>query len=188
MSRGRGQPIRLRRVSRDHNARSIPDKDKLDRVWREFRRTGANDLRNRLLEHYLYLVRYNAERIGAKLPGQVSETESEMLAGGRLSGVGSVRLSQERVQSPVSLLRQTEPARAVIHDQQTHQNLGQVVTHLAPIVVRFIESFPVPELTQTVSPPIFLLLPGGLIRHLENAQSGGVLREHLGQSLINPLG
>lgn len=62
---------RLRRVSRDHHARSFPDPKSLDKAWRDFKRTGDDTIRNRLIEHYLYLVRYNAERIGGKLPDEV---------------------------------------------------------------------------------------------------------------------
>jgi RNA polymerase sigma factor for flagellar operon FliA len=71
MSGSRPVSGRHRRVSREPGARSITDKKKLDKVWRDFKRTGAEELRNRLMEHYLYLVRYNAERIGAKLPDEV---------------------------------------------------------------------------------------------------------------------
>lgn len=62
---------RIRRVTRDQRARSFESKEALDAAWREYKRTGAERLRNRLIEHYLYLVRYNAERIGSKLPDEV---------------------------------------------------------------------------------------------------------------------
>jgi RNA polymerase sigma factor for flagellar operon FliA len=39
--------------------------------WREFVRTRAQDLRNRLMEHYLPIVRYTAERVYSKLPEEV---------------------------------------------------------------------------------------------------------------------
>ena len=71
MSGARNHFGRLRRVSRDHHARQFPDKESLDAAWREFKRAANDDIRNRLVEHYLYLVRYNAERIGAKLPDEV---------------------------------------------------------------------------------------------------------------------
>jgi RNA polymerase sigma factor for flagellar operon FliA len=71
MHTGKGPIGRLRRVSRDQRARSFPDPISLDKAWREFKRTGDDDIRNRLVEHYLYLVKYNAERIGAKLPDEV---------------------------------------------------------------------------------------------------------------------
>lgn len=80
MSRSRLSIGRLRRVSREHPTRSFPDKDSLDAAWRDFRATGDKDLRNRLLEHYLYLVRYTAERIGAKLPDEV-DVDDLMSAG-----------------------------------------------------------------------------------------------------------
>jgi RNA polymerase sigma factor for flagellar operon FliA len=80
MTRIRGPIGRLRRVSREHTARSLPDKAALERAWRDFKTTGSEATRNRLLEHYLYLVRYNAERIGAKLPDEV-DVDDLMSAG-----------------------------------------------------------------------------------------------------------
>jgi len=46
------------------------DRD-VEQLWREYRRTGSRDLRNRLMEMYLPLVKYTAERISAKLPDEV---------------------------------------------------------------------------------------------------------------------
>jgi RNA polymerase sigma factor for flagellar operon FliA len=80
MGRARVPAGRLRRVSREHQARSLPDKASLDAVWGEFRRTAGDNLRNQLIEHYLYLVRYNAERIGSKLPDEV-DVDDLMSAG-----------------------------------------------------------------------------------------------------------
>ena len=40
-------------------------------VWREYRGTRDGDLRNRLMENYLPLVKYTADRISAKLPSEV---------------------------------------------------------------------------------------------------------------------
>lgn len=80
MNRGMRSNGRLRRVSRDHRAQSFPDAESLAAAWREFRATGDDHIRNRLIEHYLYLVRYNAERIGAKLPDEV-DVDDLMSAG-----------------------------------------------------------------------------------------------------------
>ena len=80
MSRGRTPAGRLRRVTREHPTRSFPDPESLAAAWVEFKRTGDNNTRNRLIEHYLYLVRYNAERIGAKLPDEV-DVDDLMSAG-----------------------------------------------------------------------------------------------------------
>ncbi|MBK9120287.1 MAG: FliA/WhiG family RNA polymerase sigma factor [Phycisphaerales bacterium] len=71
MTRGRNPRGRLRRVSREHRVQSLPDAAAVLQVWQEFKATGGDTLRNKLIEHYLYLVRYNAERIGAKLPDEV---------------------------------------------------------------------------------------------------------------------
>ncbi len=71
---------RIRRVSREHQGRSFPDARSLQAAWRHYRRHGDEPTRNRLIEHYLYLVRYTAERIGAKLPAEV-DVDDLMSAG-----------------------------------------------------------------------------------------------------------
>jgi len=40
-------------------------------VWLEYKKVGTEELRNRLMENYLPLVKYNAERIYSKLPDEV---------------------------------------------------------------------------------------------------------------------
>jgi RNA polymerase sigma factor for flagellar operon FliA len=40
-------------------------------VWREYRKTRSEDVRNVLMEHYLPLVKVNSERISQKLPDEV---------------------------------------------------------------------------------------------------------------------
>ena len=40
-------------------------------TWRRFKQTGEQTWRNRLMEHYLHIVKYNADRIAAKLPDEV---------------------------------------------------------------------------------------------------------------------
>ena len=50
------------------------------KVWREYKSAKAERLRNVLMEHYLHLVRYNAERIHVKLPDEV-ELDDLMSAG-----------------------------------------------------------------------------------------------------------
>lgn len=49
-------------------------------VWVEYKRTKTEGLRNVLMENYLHLVRYNAERIHVKLPDEV-ELDDLMSAG-----------------------------------------------------------------------------------------------------------
>lgn len=80
MSRRPSPHTRLRRVSRDHPVRSFADARSLAAAWRRYKQTGEEELRNRLMEHYLYLVRFNAERIGAKLPDEV-DVDDLMSAG-----------------------------------------------------------------------------------------------------------
>lgn len=42
-----------------------------EQVWKEYKATGARTLRNQLMEAYLPLVKYTAERIATKLPDEV---------------------------------------------------------------------------------------------------------------------
>jgi RNA polymerase sigma factor for flagellar operon FliA len=43
----------------------------IQQIWRDYRATPTVELRNRLLEHYLPMVKYNAERIWQRLPDGV---------------------------------------------------------------------------------------------------------------------
>jgi RNA polymerase sigma factor for flagellar operon FliA len=45
--------------------------EELAAAWQEYRRTGTGTMRNLLMEHYLPLVKYNSERLYAKLPDEV---------------------------------------------------------------------------------------------------------------------
>ena len=56
------------------------DKLPLEEVWHEYHRTGSQEIRNFFMEKYLPLVRYNAERIYARLPDEV-DIEDLMSAG-----------------------------------------------------------------------------------------------------------
>src|SRR5205809_6621670 len=49
-------------------------------VWVEYKKHKTEALRNTLMEHYLHVVRYNAERIHVKLPDEV-ELDDLMSAG-----------------------------------------------------------------------------------------------------------
>jgi RNA polymerase sigma factor for flagellar operon FliA len=71
---------RLRRVSRVQQVRTFPDEKTLLAAWRAFKANPVDEPRNQLVEHYLYLVRYAAERIRAKLPDEV-DVEDLMSAG-----------------------------------------------------------------------------------------------------------
>ena len=55
------------------------DRD-ISKVWTEYKKTRTEELRNILMENYLHLVRYNAERIHIKLPDEV-ELDDLMSAG-----------------------------------------------------------------------------------------------------------
>lgn len=47
------------------------DYTNIEEVWKDFKRTGDKDLRNVLIEKYLPLVKYIAERLLAKLPQNI---------------------------------------------------------------------------------------------------------------------
>jgi len=56
-----------------------PRKDIKD-IWLAYKKTPTQKIRNILMENYLHLVRYNAERIHVKLPDEV-ELDDLMSAG-----------------------------------------------------------------------------------------------------------
>jgi RNA polymerase sigma factor for flagellar operon FliA len=43
----------------------------VDQVWKRFHETRSDDARNLLMKHYMYLVKYTAERLYTKLPDKV---------------------------------------------------------------------------------------------------------------------
>lgn len=51
-------------------SKAAPKRD-IKEVWIEYKKNKTESLRNVLMEHYLPLVRYNAERVHVKLPGEV---------------------------------------------------------------------------------------------------------------------
>lgn len=55
-------------------------RDDIRPLWEEYKHTGTEELRNRLMEFYFPLVRYNSERIAAKLPDEV-DTQDLVSAG-----------------------------------------------------------------------------------------------------------
>ncbi len=56
------------------------DEDEIRQLWLDYKENGGEPLRNQLMERYLPLVKYNAERIHAKLPDEV-DVEDLMSAG-----------------------------------------------------------------------------------------------------------
>ncbi|MCL4220554.1 MAG: FliA/WhiG family RNA polymerase sigma factor [Phycisphaerales bacterium] len=56
------------------------DQRPLDEIWRLYRQSPTEDMRNYLVQRFLHLVRYNAERIYARLPDEV-DIEDLMSAG-----------------------------------------------------------------------------------------------------------
>jgi RNA polymerase sigma factor FliA len=60
-----------RSVRGDEAMQQTMTQSDLKTIWAKFKGTGADDARNRLIENYRPIVRYNAERICAKLPDEV---------------------------------------------------------------------------------------------------------------------
>lgn len=79
MSR-RNYAARLRRLQQTQGVRTYTDPNELGRAWKKYKKTQEESLRNQLVEHYLHLVRFTAERIRAKLPDEV-DVEDLMSAG-----------------------------------------------------------------------------------------------------------
>jgi RNA polymerase sigma factor for flagellar operon FliA len=52
----------------------------IEEMWCEYKRTASEDIRNFLIENYLDIVRYTAERMHMRLPGEV-DVEDLMSAG-----------------------------------------------------------------------------------------------------------
>jgi RNA polymerase sigma factor for flagellar operon FliA len=73
------EPRRGPALPRDH-AKDAPDPRRHDELWRQFHARHDEESRNRLIEAYLPLVRYNAERLHARLPDEV-DVEDLMQAG-----------------------------------------------------------------------------------------------------------
>jgi RNA polymerase sigma factor for flagellar operon FliA len=61
-------------------AAARPPKRDIKEVWVDYKKNKTEPLRNILMENYLHLVRYNAERIHVKLPDEV-ELDDLMSAG-----------------------------------------------------------------------------------------------------------
>ncbi|MBZ0172505.1 MAG: sigma-70 family RNA polymerase sigma factor, partial [Phycisphaerales bacterium] len=68
----------------------------VEAVWREYQASASEAIRNFLVEKYLHLVRYNAERIYARLPDEV-DIEDLMSVGlfGLMDAIDKYDLSRE---------------------------------------------------------------------------------------------
>lgn len=75
-SRGRAAP----RMAEPFIADSPFERKPIGEVWALYKRSGEEEIRNYLVEKYLHLVRYSAERLSAGLPGEV-DVEDLMSAG-----------------------------------------------------------------------------------------------------------
>ncbi|HJQ79856.1 MAG TPA: sigma-70 family RNA polymerase sigma factor, partial [Lacipirellulaceae bacterium] len=51
--------------------KKIASPEEIAEIWQEFKANPTKPLRNRLVEHYLPLVKYNGERIWSRLPDGV---------------------------------------------------------------------------------------------------------------------
>jgi len=71
---------RTRQAPRPRTKPTPAQEDAIKKAWIAYKKKPTEALRNQLMEHYLPLVRYNAERIHTKLPDEV-ELEDLMSAG-----------------------------------------------------------------------------------------------------------
>lgn len=85
---------RTTRRARPTSGRRDDPEDPID-LWRSFQASGSDTLRNRLIEHYLPVVRYTAERLAASLPQSV-ELDDLMSAGlfGLIDAINSFDLGR----------------------------------------------------------------------------------------------
>jgi RNA polymerase sigma factor FliA len=67
-------------ASSQTKAKVALEKRPMTDIWKEYQKTRSEALRNFLMEKFLHLVRYNAERIYARLPDEV-DVEDLMSAG-----------------------------------------------------------------------------------------------------------
>jgi RNA polymerase sigma factor for flagellar operon FliA len=56
-------------------AMGLTFKEDVHKLWKKYRRTPSLELRNKLMVMYLPLVKFNADRIGAKLPDEVDHDD-----------------------------------------------------------------------------------------------------------------
>ena len=85
-------------------ATTVAAQDEIAEVWVEFKKDISNrHLRNRLVERYLPLVKYNGERIWARLPDgvELDDLISAGLIDGRLRRLGSNRQGARPARDPV---------------------------------------------------------------------------------------
>ena len=71
------------------------DKKPMIDIWKSYKRQASEDMRNYLMEKFIHLVRYNAERIYTRLPNEV-DIEDLMSAGqfGLMDAIDAFDLSR----------------------------------------------------------------------------------------------
>src|SRR5262245_31621637 len=61
----------VNRPSRDRRFVMSDAQNRIVRLWKQYKKSGTQNVRNQLIENYLPLVRSHAERLKAKLPSVV---------------------------------------------------------------------------------------------------------------------
>ena len=84
-----------------------PKKRDIKDVWIEYKKHKTEELRNILMENYLHLVRYNAERIHVKLPDEV-ELDDLMSAGifGLMDAIAAFDLALHKMEQQIKKYKQ----------------------------------------------------------------------------------
>ncbi len=81
------------------STKSVPLSERpIEEVWIEYTKTGTDLIRNFLLEKYLPLVKYNAERLHTKLPDEVDVDDLKQ------AGIFGAAEPRARRQSPAEPL------------------------------------------------------------------------------------
>lgn len=84
------------------------------KLWDEFRETGDVELRNRLVEKYLYIVKYVADRLQQKLPRSIRNEDLRSAA-----SFGLIRAVEFRPQA-------RHPLRDLLRDTRKGRDPGRV--------------------------------------------------------------
>jgi RNA polymerase sigma factor for flagellar operon FliA len=99
----------------------------IKQVWIDFKKHKTEALRNTLMEHYLHLVRYNAERIHIKLPDEV-ELDDLMSAG--IFGLMDAILDELRSMDWVPRLVRSRAHRLDTATKALETELGRIPTNI----------------------------------------------------------
>ena len=97
------------------------------RLWKDYRANGGEPLRNQLLQRYLHVVRYNAERVAAKLPQEVEA--DDLLAAGVFGADGAGQRMRVLIRDSAGRPERAERAVRELADQGVTAIIGPLLTN-----------------------------------------------------------